>query len=139
MRKNDPPKKLSKIFIITGVIFSIIVLAIIFQTMKSWRIIHTWPQTAGVVSKTSSKGWWDEEKQQRYYMEYQYKVGEKKYTSVQFHIKERSIKRYTYLIRDFKKGDPITVWYNPKSPKQAVINIEYLRNAFVLLVVFFGL
>jgi hypothetical protein len=138
MNKNDPPKKLTRLFMVVGVIFGIVVVSILFQTLTLWKISHTWTETTGVVTRTASKGWWDEEKERRYYLEYQYTVGEKTYTNVRFHFKERTIKKYKHLIRDFKKRDPITVWVNPESPDQAVINTAYLRDGFALLVVLTG-
>ncbi|WP_300461115.1 DUF3592 domain-containing protein [Desulfobacula sp.] len=138
MNKNDPPRKLTRLFMGIGLIFGIIVVSIFFQTLTLWKISQTWPVTTGIVTRTASKGWWDEERERRYYLEYEYTVGEKTYTNVQFHFKERSIKKYKYLIRKYKKGDPIPVWVNPESPDQAVINTAYPRDGFALLVVLTG-
>lgn len=138
MTAEDQDIKISPVFKGFGAVLGIILAVIIFQTMTIWKIQQFWPATTGVVVKTSSKGWWNEHKQHRYYLEYQYTIGEKKFTNVQFHIKEGSIKKYKYLIQDFRKQDPIQVWVNPENPDQAVINTDYLRNGFALMIVITG-
>ncbi|NWH05406.1 DUF3592 domain-containing protein [Desulfobacter latus] len=138
MDKPEDLKKLSGLFKGVGIIFGIVLAIIIFQTYTLWQIRTAWIQTSGQVVKTSKKGWWDDDIGGRYYLQYQYEAGDRTYTGVRFHIKEDSIKRYTYLIRKYKKGDVIPVWYNPHKPEEAVINTDYLRNAFALMTVLAG-
>ncbi len=138
MINNDTPHKISMLFKIIFVIFGIILLTIIYQTVQLWQIRHYWPITHGVVVKVSTRGWWNEKRHRRYYLKYQYEVSGKKYVGERFHIKEKSIKRYTYLIRHFRKNDQIQVWYDPEKPNQAVINTDYLMNSFALIIVFTG-
>ncbi len=138
MIKKEQSGNLTPVFKVAIAIFGIVLIIIVYQTIQLWKIRHSWISTTGIVVKTASRGWWDEKKQWRYYLKYQYKVKGKKYTNVRFHIKERSIKKYTYLLRNLRKGDPIKVWYNPKYPDQAVINTDYLRNGFILIALFTG-
>ncbi len=135
---SDSPKKFSPIFKVVVVIFGLIFAILAFQTMTIWKVRHLWTSVTGVVVKASAKGWWDEENRWRYYLEYQYKAGDRTYTNTQFHLRERSIKRYTYFIRGLKEGDAITVWYHPDKPELSVINTAYVRDGFALMTVFAG-
>jgi len=138
MSENESSKKFSPLFKTVFVIFGAITLLITFQILKIWQIRHTWPRVTGEVVKISSRGWWDEAAQQRFYLTYQYQVNKKTFTGSRFHIKDGSIKRFTHLIRHYKPGDPISVWYQPDDPSVAVINTEYLRDSFGLIMVFTG-
>ena len=138
MSETESPKKFSPLFKTVFVIFGVITLLIAFQVLKIWQIRHNWTRVTGEVVKASSRGWWDEAAQQRYYLSYQYQVDKNTYTGSRFHIKNGSIKRFTHLIRHFKPGDPIPVWYQPDDPSMAVISTEYLRDSFALIMVFTG-
>lgn len=138
MTTDESPKKFSPLFIGVFLIFGTITLLIGFQTFKLWQIRQNWSSVTGTVVKTEPRGWWDDQEEWRYYLKYEYAVQGKTYTGTRLHLKEKSLKRFTYLIRHFKKGDPITVWYQPDDPAQAVINTEYLRDSFALIMVFAG-
>lgn len=138
MAMEESPKKLSPLFTVVFLIFGCVTAIVVFQIAQLWKIRHHWPTVTGAVTRTAPRGWWDEEAQWRYYLAYQYQVGETSYTGTRFHINERSIKKFTYLINNFKKGDPITVWYHPENPELAVINADYLRDRMALVIVLVG-
>lgn len=130
--------RLSGKFALVGVLFLLVVVSIVVHIVELERIRNTWPRISGVVTKVSSKGWWDEKEQIRNYLAYAYEVGATQYENTRFHIKQDSIQRYKHLIMDYKKGDPITVWYNPDKPEDSVINVAFLRNSFVMFLGFAG-
>ncbi len=137
MGKNSDTR-LSGKFALVGVLFLLVIVSIIFHLIKMDRICRTWPQVTGIVTKASSRGWWDEKQQLRHYLAYAYEAGGQRYENTRFHIKQDSIQQYKRLITGLKKGDTLTVWYNPEKPEESVINVAYLRNGFVMLIVFAG-
>ncbi len=135
---DNRPTRLSGIFKIIIVISCIILVSIIANLMKIHTIRTNWVETRGEVIQKSSKGWWSEEAQKRYYLKYRYEAKGQYFENSRFHIKEDSLKRYKHLIAHLHQGESVGIWYNPDNPGESVINTDYLSNGFVILIVMVG-
>ncbi len=136
--ENNSFSQITPIFKGVSVLFSIILISVIYHFYKVQSIRQTWIQTDGVVVGKSVKGWWDDQKHRRYYMVYEYQAGEKIFKSSQFNIKDDSIKNPRNLTEYLKEGDSLPVYYNPDDPAQAVANIDFLRNSALFFIVTTG-
>ncbi len=138
MKTGGDFRKLSRVFALVILIFSIPLVTICLHVAELWQVRHEWPSTIGTVSRVSQKGWWDDGEKRYCFLEYQYNAGGKERVSRRIHPRDKSITPYFYMLRGVKKGDPIKVWYQNDDPGQPVVNAEYMRDRFAMLMAFSG-
>jgi len=136
--EQEADNRVGGIFRIFGTICLFTIIALTLNIIGMAKVQNNWILVTGEVLERSSDGWWDEDQQLRYYMVYTYNANSVQYTSTQFHVQQRNIKHFTYLLDGYKTGDSIPVWYNPKKPEEAVINASVLKTPFIILVGFIG-
>lgn len=137
MAADDDFTRLSGMFTVIAVLFGLLFLSVAFGIAKIARM-QQWPAVLGVVIKQAPQGWYDETQQRRYYLEYAYEIDGRRYTGTRFHIREEAVRGDNGLGTNYRIGDAITVYCNPANPAEAVLNRDYLRDAFVFLLVIGG-
>ena len=126
------------IFLIVGVVLSIVTLASIIKGKKS----KNWPSTAANVVSTEVevRRDYDEDGEKIYYyprVYYDYKVNDRVYRGSRYKLLEQSMskrKAHTF-ISNFAQGDRITIFYDPDKPEESVMQPGeqiYLYFFFVL-------
>lgn len=135
---DQPYTRLSGVFKVFGVLMALILISTFYHTFRLWQVRQTWKMVKGQVVRKTDRGWWDEERQKRYYVAYAYEVDGKRHTATRFHLKEDSLKGYGDLRSLYREGDPIFVYYNPEHPEASVLSVAYLRNGFVFITLVIG-
>lgn len=130
--------RLTPIFGVAVFFFGLAFILVSGQIIDQYRVQKTWLPVQAEVVRVDINGWWDEAAGQRYYLEYRYSVDGRSYTGMRYHIKERSLKTYGDIEYRYKRGDAITVYYDPRDPGQAVLNTAYLRDEFVAVTILAG-
>lgn len=136
--KEKTYTRLTPVFAVAAFFFGLAFVLSAGQVAGIAEIRKTWKPVQGQVARVDPNGWWDDDANQRYYLEYRYAVDGKTYTGVRYHVQERSLKTYAGIEYRYRTGDAITVYVDPDDPGQAVLDVSYLRDSFLALAVLGG-
>jgi len=136
--KEKTHTRLTPIFRVAAFFFGLAFILVAGRIIARHQMQQSWLPVQAEVARVDINGWWNEAAGQRYYLEYRYSVNGRTHTGVRYHIKERSLKTYAGIEYQYKKGDAITVYYDPRDPGQAVLSTAYLRDEFAAMIILGG-
>ena len=129
------------VFLIVGVILSILMLIAISRGKKS----RNWPTAEATVISTEveEKHEYDEDGESVYYyprVHYDYRVGGQVYQGFKYKLLEVSMSKRKAIefISNFMPGDKLTVYYNPEKPTESVMQPGEQKYLYVFLAIGIG-
>ncbi len=124
--------------VVFSVLLCILIASVASYTVRQWNARKTWVRVEGRVVRVEPAGWWDEASGKDLYVLYAFDWRGKPVQGSRFHIKEDSINDVGRHLASLRAGSPVAVFVDPADPSRAVLNVDYIRDGFLLVLVSVG-